>query len=264
MASCLFVSRNHPLPSCCRLCDLHPTAAPTPRSVPVASPPPPPPTQTWKTRIDHRQHHTRNEQLKEKAIRFDVPGPPLTVSGVPRRQQLPQARACQQTSPPASTEMRHSTTVPSVTKFSPRHASLSNLRFGHESKIRRHDTQCHRLRGRSSDPRTTTTTNPAVSPHLLPERSNLTGATRTHRQRRPLEGRSRKRHRSITAPVRVLSPGGRPHNPPPQPPRPPSGERPASIEGCYGQCPSQCLHFSKKCGCGLAAFGHAGSVGATF
>ena len=179
MASCLFVSRNHPLPSCCRLCDLHPTAAPTPRSVPVASPPPPPPTQTWKTRIDHRQHHTRNEQLKEKAIRFDVPGPPLTVSGVPRRQQLPQARACQQTSPPASTEMRHSTTVPSVTKFSPRHASLSNLRFGHESKIRRHDTQCHRLRGRSSDPRTTTTTNPAVSPHQKKPRPGTTRCRQT-------------------------------------------------------------------------------------
>ena len=126
-------------PAAVAVCDLHPTQRCLPTLEPVA--PAPPPRRRHrrhkhgKSRIDHCQHHTRMHNSKEKAIRSDVPGPPLTVSGVPRRQSPPQAWACQQTSPPASAEMKHKHNSALCRKVPiPLRLLCQNLRFGHESK----------------------------------------------------------------------------------------------------------------------------------
>ena len=126
-------------PAAVAVCDLHPTQRCLPTLEPVA--PAPPPRRRHrrhkhgKSRIDHCQHHTRMHNSKEKAIRSDVPGPPLTVSGVPRRQSPPQAWACQQSSPPASAEMKHKHNSALCRKVPiPLRLLCQNLRFGHESK----------------------------------------------------------------------------------------------------------------------------------
>ena len=133
-------------PAAVAVCDLHPTQRCLPTLEPVA--PAPPPRRRHrrhkhgKSRIDHCQHHTRMHNSKEKAIRSDVPGPPLTVSGVPRRQSPPQAWACQQSSPPASAEMKHKHNSALCRKVPiPLRLLCQNLRFGHESKIKSHG-QC--------------------------------------------------------------------------------------------------------------------------